>query len=157
MSKHDSVTRPTIDAGSRPVVPVECLCLNTQRAARALAQLFDHALRPLGITSGQFSLMMAISGPGSHTVGRTAEILAMDRTTLTAALKALRRRDLVSMSVNPEDKRSQLLALTPQGRKLLQRAKRIWRRMHDQVERELAEGEPDRLRQNLAILSGLRL
>ena len=62
-----------------------CLCLHLQRAARAVARRFDEALRPLGLTSGQFSLLMALNRPEPPAIGRVAAVLAMDRTTLTAA------------------------------------------------------------------------
>ena len=66
-----------------------------QRAARALARRFDAAFRPLGLTSGQFSLLMSLNRPEPPTMGAVAALLAMDRTTLTAALKPLERRGLV--------------------------------------------------------------
>ena len=72
-----------------------CLCLHLQRAARAVARRFDEALRPLGLTSGQFSLLMSLNRPEPPTIGRVAGVLAMDRTTLTANLKPLERRGLV--------------------------------------------------------------
>jgi len=37
-----------------------CLCLHLQRAARAVGRRFDAALRPLGLTNGQFSLLMSL-------------------------------------------------------------------------------------------------
>ena len=72
-----------------------CLCLHAQRAARALARRFDAAFRPLGLTSGQFSLLNALNRPEPPAMGAVAAVLAMDRTTLTAALKPLERRGLV--------------------------------------------------------------
>src|SRR3984885_5393649 len=93
-----------------------CLCLHTQRAARALARRFDEALRPAGLTSGQFSLMMSLNRPQPPGIGSVAALLAMDRTTLTAALKPLERRGLVKVSTDPADRRGRLLALTPEGR-----------------------------------------
>ena len=72
-----------------------CLCLHVQRAARALARRFDEALRPLEITNGQFSLMMSLNRPDPPSMSAVAAVLAMDRTTLTAALKPLERRGLV--------------------------------------------------------------
>jgi len=72
-----------------------CLCLHLQRAARALARRFDDALRPLGMTSGQFSMMVALNRPVPPSIGSVASLLSMDRTTLTAALKPLQRRELV--------------------------------------------------------------
>src|ERR1700760_4907792 len=69
-----------------------CLCLHVQRAARALARRFDDALRPLSLTNGQFSLMMSLNRPEPAGMASVASLLAMDRTTLTAALKPLERR-----------------------------------------------------------------
>lgn len=129
-----------------------CLCLHVQRAARALARRFDEALRPAGLTNGQFSLMMALNRPNPPSVGSVAALLAMDRTTLTAALKPLERRGLVSVAVDPADKRSRLLALTEDGLVVLARAVPIWERTHAALEARLLEVEPKRLRGALAAL-----
>jgi len=67
-----------------------CLCLHVQRAARALARRFDEAFSPLDLTNGQFSLLMALNRPQPPSIGSVASLLVMDRTTLTAALKARR-------------------------------------------------------------------
>src|SRR5262245_4770738 len=88
-----------------------CLCLHVQRAARALARRFDVALRPLDLTNGQFSLLMALNRPKPAGIVAVASLLAMDRTTLTAALKPLERRGLLRAAADPEDRRSRLLAL----------------------------------------------
>jgi DNA-binding MarR family transcriptional regulator len=130
-----------------------CLCLHLQRAARAIARRFDAAFRPLGLSNGQFSLMMALNRREPPTTGGVAAFLAMDRTTLTAALKPLERRGLVAASVDPADRRSRRLALTPQGRTLLAAALPIWHSEHAAVERGLAGGDPDRLREELRRLS----
>src|SRR5208337_4883135 len=99
-----------------------CLCLHVQRAARALARRFDEALRPFGLTNGQFSLMMSLNRPEPPSMGSVAALLAMDRTTLTAALKPLERRGLIEVAQDPKDRRSHLLKLTQAGRTLLAKA-----------------------------------
>ncbi|MGA8159211.1 MAG: MarR family transcriptional regulator [Acidobacteriaceae bacterium] len=129
-----------------------CLCLHVQRAARVLARRFDEALRPLGLTNGQFSLMMSLNRPEAPGIGSVAELLAMDRTTLTAALKPLERRSLVNVEVDPEDRRGRLLRLTARGKKLLAEATPVWERTHAQVEAMLGAGEIDGLRGNLRAL-----
>ena len=63
-----------------------CLCLAAQRAARALARRFDEALRSVGLTSGQYSLLMSLNRPAPPSLGTVASLLVMDRTTLTANL-----------------------------------------------------------------------
>ena len=129
-----------------------CLCLHVQRAARALARRFDEALRPLGLTNGQFSLMMSLNRPVPASMGAVASLLAMDRTTLTAALKPLQRRDLVEVTIDPADRRGRLLALTPAGREVLASAVPIWHSTHGDIEKRLGEGQPERLRHNLEAL-----
>jgi DNA-binding MarR family transcriptional regulator len=130
-----------------------CLCLHVQRAARALARCFDEALRSLGLTNGQFSLLMSLNRPKPPAMSAVASLLAMDRTTLTAALKPLERRELVSVTADPADRRNRLIALTPAGTKLLARAVPVWQRTHREIESLLPDGDPNRLRSDLRALS----
>ena len=119
-----------------------CLCLAAQRAARALARRFDEALRPLDLTSGQYSLLMSLNRPQPATLGAVAELLAMDRTTVTANLKPLERRGLVASAVDPTDRRSRRLSLTDDGRDLLAHALPIWTATHAHVDAEIADIDP---------------
>ncbi len=129
-----------------------CLCLHAQRAARALARRFDEALRPVGLTNGQFSLLMSLNRPSPAPMRAVASLLAMDRTTLTAALKPLERRGLVALRPDPKDGRSRLITLTPDGSSLLARAVPIWESTHRAVQ-ALTDGDADRLRRQLLALS----
>lgn len=125
-----------------------CLCLRVQRAARRLARRFDEALRPFGLTHGQFSILMALNRPAPPTIGQLADFLAMDRTTLTANLKPLHRRQLVTLAVDKTDKRSRLPSLTEAARALLAEAAPIWRATHDDLDAGLTD--PAELRERLA-------
>jgi DNA-binding MarR family transcriptional regulator len=129
MSNTDILSRETILH-----VRDHCLCLAVQRAARALARRFDTAFRPLGLTNGQFSLMMALNRPDPPSIGSLATFLAMDRSTLTANLKPLEKRGLVKVDVDTADRRSRRLRLTGAGRRLLRKALPIWTREHDEVD-----------------------
>src|ERR1700691_2084691 len=111
-----------------------CLCLHVQRAARALARRFDEALRPLDLTNGQFSLLMSLNRPKPPAMGAVASLLAMDRTTLTAALKPLERRGLVKVTAARLDRRNRLMRLTAKGRTLLANATPIWEDAHLRME-----------------------
>jgi DNA-binding MarR family transcriptional regulator len=130
-----------------------CLCLATQRAARALARRFDDAFRPLDLTNGQFSLLMALNRPKPPSIAPLAEFLAMDRTTLTAALKPLERRGLITVTVDPDDRRSRLMRLTGKGRSLLTKALPVWKEHHALLDQEI--GPVPGLRQSLALLAGI--
>lgn len=130
-----------------------CLCLAVQRAARVLARRFDRAFQPFGITNGQFSLMMALNGPRSPTVGQLAAFLAMDRTTLTAALKSLERRALVTSQTDEKDRRNRRLQITDAGRTVLLAALPVWRSEHAALDAELGGNRPDQLRAGLRAVS----
>ena len=148
MSNRDQVPFDTTIA-----VRDACLCLHLQRAARAVARRFDAALRPLGLTSGQFSLLMSLNRPEPASIGNVSSLLAMDRTTLTANLKPLERRGLVTVAADDADKRTRRLSLTPAGRALLSTAVPMWRRTHAEIDRLLTGSSPDRLRADLRALS----
>ena len=131
-----------------------CLCLHVQRAARALARRFDEALRPFGLTNGQFSLLMSLNRPEPPRISDLVELLAMDRTTLTAALKPLTRRGLVEVRRDEKDARSRRLLLSAEGETVLSQALPVWRATHEEVDALLAS--PDKvedLRQDLNAIS----
>jgi DNA-binding MarR family transcriptional regulator len=129
-----------------------CLCLHVQRAARALARVFDEALKPVGLTSGQFSLLMALNRPVPATMKSVAALLGMDRTTLTAALKLLERRRLLKVAIDPKDRRGRLLTLTARGRTVLAAAVPVWQAHHARIEAMLPDGA-DGLRRALIRLA----
>lgn len=133
-----------------------CLCLHTQRAARLLARRFDEALKPVGLTHGQFSLLIALNRPAPPTIGDVAELLGMDRTTLTAKLKPLQRRGLVKVISDPADKRARRLTLTQDSAAVLADALPIWRSTHRQIDREGTKARVQRLRGDLQSISDTR-
>lgn len=121
-----------------------CLCLHAQRAARVLARHFDEVFRPLDLTNGQFSLLMALNRPHAPTVGELAPFLAMDRTTLTALIKPLERRGLLEVVADAQDRRKRRLHLTAAGHALLKRAYPLWCEAHAALEGQF--GDAPRLR-----------
>jgi DNA-binding MarR family transcriptional regulator len=136
----------------------KCICLHIQRAARLLARRFDTALKPVGLTNGQYSLLMSLNRPNlpgvpKATVGSVSELLGMDRTTLTAAARVLYSRGLLVLESEAGDRRSKVLRLTPEGRRVLAAAVPVWKREHELIEKQLGEGGADRLRRDLLVAS----
>lgn len=130
-----------------------CICMHVQRAARALARRFDAALRPVGLTSGQFSLLMSLNRPAPPTMAEVADLLAMDRTTLTAALKPLSRRGLAEIRPDAADARLRRPALTDEGRALLAEAVPLWEAEHARLDQSFGSAGADRLRADLRWVS----
>jgi DNA-binding MarR family transcriptional regulator len=129
------------------------LCLATQRAARALARKFDEAFRPLGLTSGQFSLLMALNRMQAPKVSQVAQVLAMDRTTVTAALKPLERDGFVAATADQSDRRVRRLSLTKAGQKKLAAAFPVWEATHRDIDAGFAPGRLRDLRADLTRLA----
>jgi len=129
-----------------------CLCFHAHRAARALGRRFDEAFRPVGLTNGQYSLLLALSQFAPVSIGGLATALGMDRTTMTAALKPLARRRLVKVTIDPADRRNRVVAMTRSGAAMLAKARPIWRAIHGEVENLLGAGGADRLRRDLRAL-----
>jgi len=123
-----------------------CLCLHLQRAARTIGRRFDEALRAVGLTNGQFSLLMALNRPEAPTIGIVAETIGMDRTTLTAALKPLERRGLVTVAADRDDRRARRIALSEEGLALLARAVPVWVETHAAIEAEVPGVDWDGMR-----------
>lgn len=131
-----------------------CLCLHSQRAARAIARRFDEAFRPLDLKSGQFSILMSLNRPEPPTLGAVADLLGMDRTTLTANLKPLERRGLLTVLPDGKDRRLRRLSLTDAGRDILNDAVPLWEWTQAELEAALGiDGDPDRLRGDLNALA----
>lgn len=134
-----------------------CLCLHLQRAARAVARRFDEALRGIGLSHGQYSLLMALNRPDAPTLGSVARLLAMDRTTLTANLKPLQRRGLLRVEPDARDRRGRRLILTDAGRDILLRAVPIWRATHDALDADIGAAGDLRPGLNAAAFAGVQV
>ena len=130
-----------------------CLCVRVQRAARALARYFDDALRPVELTHGQFSLLVALNQEEPPIMSEVSAALAMDRTTLTANLKPLDRRGLVKIAVDAKDKRSRRLIITAKGRATLKAAFPIWKAAHAGLDNAVGITRVDRLRADLRAIA----
>jgi DNA-binding MarR family transcriptional regulator len=127
----------------------ECLCLATQRAARKLARRFDRLFAPLGLTNGQFSMLVALSSPWNPRLGELAEFLAMDATTMTAAAKTLEKRGLLGLIADQNDARARRPVLTEAGHRVVAEAVPLWKAEHAVLAREVSAVDASALAQIL--------
>ena len=134
----------------------ECICLHTRRAARLLSRHYDEAFAPLGLTNGQYATLRILAHNKRIGLQELAERLVMDRTTLTAAMKPLERRNLVAITPDPRDRRARLIALTPAGTALLKRATSVWKEVQVSVAARLGVAEVATLLDGLRSVSALR-
>jgi DNA-binding MarR family transcriptional regulator len=151
-----SASRPNLNSTlyeTALLAPGFFLCFDLQRAARVLTRRFDEELLSFDLTNGQFFVLMALNRPEPHRLSKVASQLAMDRTTLTAALKPLERRGLVKVSRDVSDQRIRVLTLTVKGKVLLTRTIPVYRRTHQKVEQLIQDGDGSKLRRSLRTLA----
>jgi DNA-binding MarR family transcriptional regulator len=105
----------------------DCLCLASRRAARAMTRAFDRRLRPQGMRVTQFSILTNLLLRGALPVGKLADALGMERTTLTRNLALLESKGWVQISADKDDARSRVVAATRRGRSAVAAALPAWR------------------------------
>lgn len=103
----------------------DCACQNVRRTARGLTQHYDRAFAPIKLKSTQFPILVALAGAGTAPLSLIAQVLGMDRTTLTRNLKPLEERRLIQTGEG-EDRRVRELSLTAEGQRVLREALELW-------------------------------
>lgn len=132
---------------------VACYCTQSRRLSRALTDTYNTALKPVGLTVAQFSLLRIISRLDAPTIGRVADATGIDRTTLGRNLSVLQRHGWVAVAPG-EDGRTRLVALTAEGRDVIARAVPLWEQTQDEVESRLPARLRDALEQAAQLLAG---
>jgi len=129
-----------------------CNCTALRKATRRVSQLYDSALEPCGLRTTQRAILNHIARAGTPSMGDLAEALVMDRGALTHNLKPLQRDGLVKISVDPQDRRNRLIALTAHGRARLAESDALWARAQRGFEASFGVAKSASLRKALEYL-----
>ena len=113
-----------------------CLCGSLRRATRALTQVYEEALRPLGLSGTQFTILQVLAQAGDLSQGQLAGMLAMDSTTLTRTLAIMIRQGWVAER-RGKDRRERRLRLSTTGSDTLQQALPIWEALQSRLRKKL--------------------
>lgn len=121
-----------------------CLCLASRRAARAITADFDRALKPHGLRATQFTLLAVLAQAGPLRIGALARSVGTERTTMTRNVAVAEARGLVVVARDETDARQRLVAISAEGRVVLDAALATWRRVQEglvaRLGREAVEG-----------------
>ena len=114
------------------------MCGSFRRTSRALTQLYENALRPLGLRATQFTILQALSLAGEVTQSQLGKILAMDSTTLTRTLQIMDREGWIAER-RGEDRRERRLRLAKAGETQFNRALPAWEKVQSRLRHQLGE------------------
>lgn len=113
-----------------------CTCFRLRRTARRMTQIYDSHLAPVGLTLTQYSLLANLVRRVPPSVHELAEVMGMDRTTVTRNLKPLIARGLLHLTPGA-DRRSKCVAVTQEGQDVWLQAKTFWRAAQTAIETRL--------------------
>lgn len=123
------------DDGLSPLDLRNCLCANLRKTDRALTRLYDHKLRPSGLTATQFALLSVLTEVGSLRISDLAGVMVMEQTTVTRNVELLKKAGLVQTAAGG-DRRVRQVSVTPGGKEAHARAFPLWA----EVQTALTEG-----------------
>ncbi len=117
---------PSPSADDLALLTTGCIALNLRRASRILTRRFEDALRPVKLTSFQFSALQLLREGGSQSQSAIAAALAMDLSTLNRNIRPLMARGLIRSESGAADKRIRMLTITEDGLALFAAAVPLW-------------------------------
>jgi DNA-binding MarR family transcriptional regulator len=121
-----------------------CMCGSFRRTSRALTQLYEDALRPVGLRTTQFTVLQTLSLAGEVTQGKLGQILAMDSTTLTRTLNIMGRHGWIAKR-RGEDRREWRMRLSKTGETTFKQALPYWEKAQTRLRRQLGDELSDNL------------
>ena len=127
-----------LDLAKCNLVATSCAGAHLLRASRAVSQVYREELRSSGLLPTQFSMLVAMALLGPVSISYLAEVLVMDRTTLSRNLKPLQRERLIGIEPG-EDQRQRIVTLTEQGEERLTHALPMWDQAQARVVKQLGE------------------
>lgn len=116
--------------------PINCTCFNLRKAARAVTQAYDKAIKPSGLRATQFTLLTLVSKMEPVGVKELASALVMDRTTLARNLKVLSTSGMIEIGEG-DDRRYKPITITPLGKNSLELAAPLWEQTQIDLAKEL--------------------
>lgn len=111
-----------------------CLGSRIGRLHRVVARHFELALAPTGLTAPQLEILAALTIAGDAVAPSTlAQILAVERSTMSRNLALMRERGWVAPAELSSGGRTKTVAITPAGGEAFTNARRAWGEAQDTV------------------------
>jgi DNA-binding MarR family transcriptional regulator len=134
-----------------------CNCTAIRKAARHMTRFYDACLAEVGLRGTQYIILRSLSAHGPMTINALAEVMVMDRTTVTHNVKPLQRDGLVGIEVDPTDKRSRIVALTKRGVASVRQGEAAWAKAQAQFESRFGKAKALEMRKVMSEVTNTEL
>ncbi len=116
----------------------ECLAVRIRLLNRTVTNIFDDALRPLGVKVSQLNVLMVVAKLGPISPGHVARRLNMEKSTLSRNVDRMRAHHWLKVSEG-DSGRKQILEIGPAGRRLIDKSLPFWKKAQAQTEALLGQ------------------
>ena len=103
----------------------KCIAVRLRLLNRVITNFYDEALRPLGLKVSQLNILVVTAKLGLARPAKVCDILQLDTSTLSRNVERMRAHGWLEV-VPEEDARAQPFRLTPQGKRLIEKAIPAW-------------------------------
>jgi DNA-binding MarR family transcriptional regulator len=130
----------TVNKANDPIdrIARSCIAVRVRLLNRVITNIYDDALRPLGLKVSQANILVVAAKLGVARPAQVCELLNLDASTLSRNVERMQAKGWLEV-VPDEDGRSQPFRLTAQGRKLLEKAVPAWEEAQEQATALLGE------------------
>ena len=141
-------------ADAARIIATQCSWIQSRRMSRVLTRLYDDGLRSIGLRVSQVTVLVAIAmfGERGARMGQLADVLAMERTTLTRNIGPLETAGLLRVARDPDDARSRILSLTHAGERAIEAAFPLWEAAQRRVRETVGGSRLDEYHQQITEL-----
>ena len=115
----------TAVAEAAETISANCLAARIRLLHRTVTSIFDEALRPLGLTDAQLTILVMVANRGPVSPGAVARHLNMQKSTISRNVARMGKNGWLTVS-DGQSGREQQLTLTPKGKALLVKAFPLW-------------------------------
>lgn len=109
-----------------------CLATRVRQLSRIVTRVYDDAMRPLGITASQYTLLAQLAARDGITAVEIGHELDIEKSTLSRNLKRLLVLGHIVMDP-PAGRRGRGLHLTPKGQVVIRDAYPVWQAAQDRA------------------------
>ena len=124
----------------------ECIAVRMRMLNRVVTNIYDDALRPLGVKVSQMNILVAAGKMDTARPAEVCEALHLDVSTLSRNVERMKARGWLEV-IPDRDGRAQPFRLTNEGSKLLEQAAPAWKHAQRQAKALLGDGIVDLLEQ----------
>ena len=112
-------------AEAAETISANCLAARIRLLHRTITGIFDEALRPVGLTDAQLTILVMVANRGPVAPGAVARHLNMEKSTISRNVARMQKNGWLTVA-DGQSGREQQLSLNAKGRALLVKALPVW-------------------------------